>query len=79
MANQDTWQSKQRKMKIQYQLYDDFLQNTELTFDDRSKLIHEMGRLIHVIKYIDNLSLQEARKTSDDWPLIVSSMINYKK
>ena len=71
MANSDTWNSKQRKLKAQYQLYDDFLQSEPLTFDQRSKLIYEMARVLHVIKYIDALTLQESRKICDDYTIIL--------
>lgn len=75
MANSDTWNSKQHKLKEQYKNYDEFLQNTELTFDQRSKLIYEMARVLHMIKYIDSLTLQESRKVCDDYTIIVSSLI----
>lgn len=75
MARSDTWNSKQRKLKNQYKLYDDFLENTKMTFDERMKLITEMSRMLHVIKYIDSLTLEESRKVCDDYTIIKISLI----
>lgn len=76
MIPSETYQCKLRKIKAQYKLYDDFIQNTELTFENRSKIIQEMGRLLYIIEKTENMTLQEVRKKCDDWPLVMISIMN---
>lgn len=81
MIGTETYQQKYKSIKKQYQLYDNFLEdeNTQLTFEERSKLIYEMGRLIDVMKKIESMTYQETKKITDDHPLVLNSQLNYKK
>lgn len=76
----ETYQLKYRKFKKQYQLYDDFLlcPETILTFEERSKLIYEMGRILAVINKINEMTYYETKKINDDYNIVLSSSMNYK-
>lgn len=79
MIRSETYQAKFIKLTKQYELYDQFLQDpeTELTFQQRQKLIEEMGRLIYHIKKIGSMPMLETRRKTDDYPLVLSSSINF--
>lgn len=77
----DTYQAKHKMLLKQYQLYDQFLidPETNINFKERSKLIYEMGRMQSVIDKIESMPYMETRKTTDDFPLIISSCLNPKE
>lgn len=78
MIPSETYYTKRIKLNKQYALYDNFLKDTELTFEQRTKLIFEMGRILSVINQIDNMTLMETRKKTDDYPLVIPSTLNEK-
>lgn len=81
MIRSETYQEKHKGLKKQYQLYDDYLQSSEepMTFEQRTFFIEEMGRVLFLIHQIENMTFQESKRITDDWPMVISSRLNFNE
>lgn len=80
MFKSETWQQKHKGILKQLKLYDAFLTDpeTKLTYEERSKLIFEMGRLLWWANFIENMTFMETRKATEDYPLMITSALHTK-
>lgn len=78
MGRPDTYHLKYSNLKKQYKLYDDYLNDpdTHLSFDQRSKLIYEMGKMLSFMKMIENMTYQKTKQVNDDYTIVKNSIIN---
>ncbi|MAX71819.1 MAG: hypothetical protein CMC76_12110 [Flavobacteriaceae bacterium] len=76
----ETFYTKRIKLIKQYNLYFDFLfcSTSDLTREQKDKLIFEMGRIKKEVERISKMALYETQKITDDYPLVIPSGLNEK-